>query len=451
MTGESHPPEALPFPSRKAQLTEHSRIYAECALVGVLSGLVAVAYRLVIGMIEEARETSLTHLGGSPGKIALWFALVFGACGATILMIRRMPIIKGSGIPQVKALLMERIKFDWMRELPGKFFGGALAIGAGLSLGREGPSIQLGALIGTAVDETLGGDNDHGRFLVTAGAAAGISAAFNAPLAGVLFCIEELHRQFSPTMLTATLLASFLSNAVMWLLCGADPVFSIAITRTLPLSSYAGTVIPIGIIAGIIGSLFNTGITGTQKFFARTVHSDAGRLAIAFAIAGAVSLIFAPITGGGNLLVHRVVVPGDSLRVLALMLAAKLTFTLFSYASGAPGGIFMPMLALGALVGAMAHVMLRRFGFADEYLANCILLGMAGFFVAVVRAPVTGAVLITEMAGSLGHFPAFILVSLVAATIAGLMGTRPIYDILLEQTLARYGTPGLAHHTARTK
>ena len=422
--------------SRKAQLAGDAAIYLKCALVGVLSGAVAVAYRQTIGLLERWREASLNMMASSALNLAGWFAAAVVAGLATAAMAKRLPLIKGSGIPQVKALLLGKLRFDWLRELPAKFAGGTLAIGAGMSLGREGPSIQLGALVGTAVDRTLGSVGDHGRYLVTAGAAAGISAAFNAPLAGVLFCIEELHRQFSPTMLTATLIASFCANAVMWIVCGGAPVFDIRLIQTLPLQLYPAIVLPIGIAAGIIGSLFNVGLVGFQKGLKRAFPNERTRLVTAFAAAAAVSLLWDPITGGGGGLVARSSVYGDALSTLLLLLAGKLAFTLFSYASGAPGGIFMPMLALGALVGAAIQAVLPAIGVGGDFLANCVLLGMAAFFVAVVRAPVTGAVLITEMAGSFGHFPAFMLVSIVAAAVGGLLGTPPIYETLLEQTLA---------------
>lgn len=422
--------------SRRAELAGEAAIYLKCALVGVLSGVVAVAYRLAIGLVEGWRETFLDRIASSAWNLAGWFAAAIVAGLATAAMAKRLPLIKGSGIPQVKALLMERLRFDWLRELPAKFAGGALAIGAGMSLGREGPSIQLGALVGSAVDKTLGSVGDHGRYLVTAGAAAGISAAFNAPLAGVLFCIEELHRQFSPAMLTATLISSFCANAVMWVLCGGQPVFDIRLIQTLPLRLYPAIVLPIGIAAGLLGSLFNVGLVGFQRGLGRAFPNERTKLVAAFAAAAAVSLLWDPVTGGGGGLVARSSAYGDTLSTLLLLLAGKLAFTLFCYASGAPGGIFMPMLALGALVGAAIQAVLPALGVGGDFLANCVLLGMAAFFVAVVRAPVTGAVLITEMAGSFGHFPAFMLASIVAAAVAGLIGTPPIYETLLEQTLA---------------
>ena len=407
-------------------------IYLGSSAVGILSGLVIVAYRAIIMFFEVSRENALKGIAGSWLGLAVWFSIAIAAGIATAFLTRRKPLIKGSGIPQVKAFLLRRVSFDWKRELPFKFLGGSLALGAGLSLGREGPSIQLGSLVGSAMDD-LTGKHDYTRYFVTAGAAAGISAAFNAPLAGVLFCLEELHRNFSPIMLTSTLIGSFFANAVMWMFFGDSVVFGIHLAQLLPLRLYLGAVLPIGIVCGLLGSVFNSGLLGFQARFKRLLPNATYRIVTAFAVAAIISLIFSPITGGGNTLIEKVTKPGTSLEMLAILIAVKFIFTLFSYASGAPGGIFLPMLAIGALIGALAQELLPIFGIEGNYLANYILLGMAAFFVAVVRAPITGAVLITEMAGSLGHFPAFILVSVIAALVAGLLGSKPIYDSLLEQ------------------
>jgi len=231
----------------------HIRVYAFAALTGAVSGLLVVAYRTAIVSIENYRAALVGN--APPAKVVLfWFGIVAAGALCTAFFVRRSPLIKGSGIPQVKAFLMRRIDFDWKRELPLKFAGGTLALGAGLSLGREGPSIQLGALTGTAIED-LFHIPDYRRFLVTAGAAAGISAAFNAPLAGVLFCIEELHRNFSPIMLTVTMIASFVANVIMWIFFGTNPIFELTILETLPLRYYFTVVLGIGVLAGALGSL----------------------------------------------------------------------------------------------------------------------------------------------------------------------------------------------------
>ncbi len=412
------------------------KIYAYSLLTGLASGAVVVGYRNIIGWIEHLRAARLSSQSLSPPILLFWLGACIVAGWTVSLLVRRSPLIKGSGIPQVKAFLQQRLTFDWKRELPYKFLGGVLALGAGLSLGREGPSIQLGALAGSAVDQKLGkGELRH--FLATAGAAAGISAAFNAPLAGVLFCVEELHRNISPVLLTSALIASFTANAAMWAATGNAVIFSLGIDRTLPLGHYFTCVLGIGIATGLLGSLFNVGLLGFQKAYAKVVPREGARIIFAFVVAALVSLVAAPVTGGGGELVGLIAQGNSAWNTIALLLAGKLVFTLFSYASGAPGGIFLPMLSLGALIGALIHGILPGFFDVQPYLINFILLGMTGFFVAIVRAPITGAVLITEMAGSFAHFPAFIFVSIIATTVAELLGTRPIYDSLLAQLLPK--------------
>ncbi len=409
----------------------HNKIYLFSALTGAVSGLITVAYRYAIGQAESFREPLLEQ-NLSASKILLWFALTLSAGILTAFFVYKSPLIRGSGIPQVKAFLFRRIYFSWKQELPLKFFGGTLALGAGLSLGREGPSIQLGALSGSALEDIFH-IPDFRRYLATAGAAAGISAAFNAPLAGVLFCIEELHRNFSPVMLTVTMISSFIANIVMWLFFGIRPIFGITVVEALPLKYYFSVILSIGIITGALGSLFNVGILGFQRLYKRMVPKESLRVVLAFAVAAIVSIVYPQITGGGNHVVSSDYLSMLPLAFIALMLVAKFLFTLFSYASGVPGGIFLPMLAIGAIIGGLMYSMLGAMGYHMDYLPNYILLGMTGFFVAVVRAPITGAVLITEMAGSFTHFPAFILVSIVAVLTANFFKTKPIYDSLLAQ------------------
>jgi len=406
-----------------------ARVYALGLVTGLVAGLVVIAYRLIIAWFEALRG----HLGpldlGRWPRLVAWLALTAAGGMATALFMKIAPQIKGSGIPQVKAALMRKLSLDWARELPLKFSGGALALGAGLSLGREGPSIQLGALAGTAVAD-IAGQGELRRYLVTAGAAAGISAAFNAPLAGVLFCLEELHRSFSPVMLTCSMIAALAANAVSWLLLGGGSVFDLRLGSTLPLEHYH-LVLAVGILCGLLGPAFNVSILGAQSLMKRIVPSERLRIVVAFMAGGLIALGFPAIAGGGQGIVESVGAGGSALSALCILLAGKLVFTIFSYGSGAPGGIFLPMLAIGATAGALSGHLFAALGLAADYAPNFAILGMVGFFTAVVRAPITGAILVTEMTGSFGHFPALILVSLVASLVAGLIGSEPIYDSLL--------------------
>lgn len=419
-----------PAPAKARKQKMRIEIYSLSLLTGILAGLVVVAYRFAISAAEEGRASFLQLHRTSPPHLAAFFFVLACAGAATFFMTRARPLIKGSGIPQVKAFLLRRVNFDWKRELPFKFTGGVLALGAGLSLGREGPSIQLGALTGKAVEE-IAHKPEYQRYLITAGAAAGISAAFNAPLAAVLFCVEELHRNISPVMLTSALIASFSANLIMWIFAGNAPIFGIELINVLPISLYVPAILAIGIVTGILGALFNHGLIRTGEWYKKLLPQNVTSMMLAFLVGGLVCILLPEITGGGNSLINQLNLDSFTFVTLIILLAAKFGFTLFSYASGAPGGIFLPMLALGALIGSIANRAFVFFNLPDGYLPNYLLLGMAGFFVAVVRAPITGAVLITEMAGSFSHFPAFIFVSVLASLTASLLKTPPIYDMLL--------------------
>ena len=419
-------------PTRLTNERKRTSIYFFSIIAGIAAGLVTVGYRSTISWIEHRRALALPALSGSWVRIVLWVGLAAAGGVATALMTKKSPLIRGSGIPQVKAWLLHRLHFDWKLELPFKFLGGSLALGAGMSLGREGPSIQLGALAGSAI-ATIPQAKEYARYLVTAGAAAGISAAFNAPLAAVLFVVEELQRSVSPVMLTSSMVASFVSYAVVWVLSGNESVFDIQLAQVLPLNMYFSAVLLMGLATGALGSLFNRALTGSQALYRRLVPDTTARIISAFVVAALVSLVFMPVTGGGQELVSSLLHIDRTLPAIATLLVLKLLFTAFSYASGSPGGIFLPMLAIGALIGALMSSAMGEAAMSGLYLPNFVLIGMVGFFAAVVRAPITGAVLITEMAGSFAHFPAFIFVSFVASMVAAILNTRPIYDYLLEQ------------------
>lgn len=411
----------------------HLIIYILSAVVGLLSGGVVVGYRLVIMAFENMRKTINPILASSVPKLMLWMCAAGVAGLITAFLIKKAPFAGGSGIPQVKAFLMHRLRhYSWQKELPAKFMGGTMAIGAGLSFGHEGPSVQLGSLIGIAVSN-ITKNYKYLRYLATAGAAAGLTSAFNAPLAGVLFCLEELNKTFSPVMLTSTLISAFVSNVVMWLAFGTQPIYSVAITQTIPLRYYFTSLLFIGIICGLLGALFNHGIPFFQKLYESLAPSRTLRFVSAFAIAAGITVFIPCLAGTGSELVNVQSQEGLPALILLAILAGKFVFTLFSSASGVPGGIFLPVLSMGAILGAFTQCIVPLLGIEGNFLPNYILLGMAGFFVAVFRAPITGAVLITEITGNFAHFPAFIYVSALASITAGLLRAEPVYDSLLRQ------------------
>lgn len=406
------------------------------AIIGVLSGLVAIAYRFLLGLSESwiVSFHDLISLGW-PWLIFILLFMVFLAF-VIAKIISAGPYASGSGIPQIEGEMIGLVDESWFKTLLLKFAGGCLATCGGLSLGREGPSIQLGALTAKGYARLRHFILSEERLLMTCGAAAGLSAAFNAPLAGVLFALEEIHRNFSIPVVLSVMVAAIAGNYLSQTVFGLAPVFNFAIDGNLSLDLY-WTVFILAVITGAAGVFYNRMTISFQDLFKRYVPSSFLRLILAFAFS-AVFLIFGPIVlCGGHLMIEVLYQePYSGLAFLLVLLSLKFFFSLISFCSGAPGGIFFPLLVMGAYIGAIYAVVLNRYcGIPLIYLNNYIVLAMVGFFVAIVRSPITGIILISEMTGSLSQLTALILVAVMAYFIAEKFKSEPIYESLLKRIL----------------
>lgn len=352
------------------------------------------------------------------------------------LLLKWEPMISGSGIPQVEGELIGELDPCWRKVLIGKMAGGLISLGCGLSLGREGPSIQLGAMAAKGFARLTGRALTEERMLITCGASAGLAAAFNAPLAGVLFSLEELHKHFSPEILLSTLASAITADFVSRNVFGLQPVFQFEITQMMPLHAY-GHVLLLGIIIGLMGVLYNNTLSKTQDLYAKLRHPLV-KLLIPFLLAGILGLLCPSLLGGGHSLVEEVSSGKMVLGILCVLFVLKLCFSMVSFGSGAPGGIFLPLLVLGAMIGTIYY---NIAGFTtqslDGLLGNFIIVGMAGYFSAIVRAPITGIILISEMTGSFSHLLTLSMVSLAAYLVPDMMKCLPVYDQLLHRMLAK--------------
>lgn len=412
------------------------RIVMEGILVGLISGLVVVLYRFLLEKAIEFARFSYSLQLQRHYLIPIWFCILIVTGYIVGLIIKKEPMASGSGIPQVEGVLLRKLNMNWWKVILGKFIGGVLCIGAGLSLGREGPSIQIGASVGQGFSRIFKRLKIEEKFLITSGASAGLSAAFNAPLAGVVFSLEEIHKNFSPIVLTSALAAAITSDFVSKEFFGLKPVFNFSNISVLPLSSYLYLVI-LGVITGILGVLFNKALFNTQDIYAnqKWLPKEA-RPIIPFLVAGLLGLIIPEVLGGGHEVVTLLVSTPFTIKMLLILIIVKFLFTMVSFGSGAPGGIFLPLLVIGALIGNIyGNVLSNLFGFNSIYIKNLIILGMAGYFTSIVKAPITGIILITEMTGSFQHLLSISVVCIMSYIISDIMKSKPVYEALLNRMI----------------
>ena len=275
------------------------------------------------------------------------------------------------------------------------------------------------------------------RLYLTAGAGAGLAAAFNAPLAGVIFCLEELAKSFSPLVLMATIATTLSATVVTQIAFGGAPVFHFPVFPVLPLESLWLMVL-LGILIGVLGILFNRGLFAALDLYGRFPFTGLARPLVPLLVGMGLMFFVPQVLGGGNRLVDLLVEQPFLWPTLLLFLVLKYFYTMLCFGSGVPGGIFLPMLVLGAIGGALFAAFVGAFHLAPpEYAANFIVFGMAGYFAAVVRSPVTGSILVMEMTGSFQHLLALIFVSLAAYLTADFLKGEPVYDALLLRSLRR--------------
>ena len=409
----------------------------QSVLIGICTGLVVLGFRIALGYSEHLRILLYTVLPeASPMWTLVWIFSLVGLGIFLGFLSRNRPMIKGSGIPQIKGELMGKMSHRWLSELPLKFLSAILSIGAGLSLGREGPSVQMGGYIGKAMSKLGHRSTKELRYLMISGAAAGLSAAFNAPLAGVLFALEELHKHFSPLMLLCAMAASAMGDFVSSQFFGLRPSFSFPAINPLALNHFPWLIL-LGLIAAAGGDLFKRSLYFSQVLYTRLHIPLTLRPVLPLLVSVPLAFFLTETIGGGHELVEHLATIRYSLLLLASLFFVKLAFSGLSYGAGTAGGIFLPLLVCGALLGTMFGTMLYSTGFISETeIVNFLILGMAAFFTAVVRAPVTGTVLILEMSGNLSHLGGLVVVCLIAQLACDLVHSRPVYDVLLYRQLS---------------
>ncbi|WP_435947227.1 H(+)/Cl(-) exchange transporter ClcA [Dryocola sp. BD586] len=416
------------------------------ALVGTLAGLAGVAFEKAVNWMQQNRLAMLAQVADR--SVIVWPAAFISSALLAMVgyyLVRRFaPEAGGSGIPEIEGALEELRPVRWWRVIPVKFIGGMGTLGAGMVLGREGPTVQLGGNIGRMILDIFrlrGAEARH--TLLATGAAAGLSAAFNAPLAGILFIIEEMRPQFRYSLISikAVFIGVIMSSVVFRIFNGENAVIEVGRLANAPVNTL-WLYLVLGMVFGIVGVLFNSLVFRTQDMFQRIHGGEIKKWVLIGGllggICGVLGLIQPAAAGGGFNLIPIAAAGNYTLGMLLFIFIARVITTLLCFSSGAPGGIFAPMLALGTLLGT-AFGMAGAAWFPAYHLdvGTFAIAGMGALFAASVRAPLTGIVLVLEMTDNYQLILPMIITCLGATLLAQFLGGKPLYSSILARTLAR--------------
>lgn len=406
-------------------------------VAGAATGLVAASFRFMLERAVTLRDELILQAHGWPlGGVLLVAATALLAALAAWLVRRFAPHATGSGIPQVEAVLHGVISPAGHGLVAVKFVGGLLALGSGLLLGREGPSVQMGASVSFWIAKRSGRKWSDCRVLLAAGAGAGLATAFNAPIAGAVFVLEELVQRFEHRIAIAALGAAASAIAIARLMLGNQPDFQLAPIAEPGMASWP-LFLALGCIAGVVAVAYNRTILGTLALADMTATwlPVEARAAVIGALIGVVAWFMPNVVGGGDDITQSVLSGGAALAVMPVIFLLRFVLGSLSYAAGTPGGLFAPLLVLGTQIGFMFGAACGKLSFVAVPPEAFAVVGMAAFFAGVVRAPLTGIVLVGEMTANSTLLVPTVFASFAAMMIAAALRDRPIYDALRDRTI----------------
>lgn len=413
----------------KPAIREERLFLALSVVIGILSGLAVVAFRMAID------RSSQFLLGSSSSGLRLLLVPTLTGFVIALLMVHVFPRARGSGVNQTKAALYVYNGYIPLRTAVGKFITAALAIGSGQSLGPEDPSLQIGASLASALGRRIHLSRENVRLLAPVGAAAGLAAAFNAPVSAVLFVIEEVIGRWSATILGSVVLSALASVVVMRSFFGPQPLFHIPEVGLLHLEELLAYVV-LGIVGGLAAVVFARAIGYIRpRLKAAPRWTQYLQPALAGLFVGMLAYLGAPqVMGAGYQYMDQAMHDRFTWEMLGVLAGLKIFSTTVSFVSGTPGGMFAPTLFIGAMLGgAVGGVERHFFSHLTGSTATYALVGMGVLFAGFLRAPMTSVFMALEVSGNYSIIVPVIVANTFAYVISRSLQPTPIFDLLTRQ------------------
>ncbi|MEG1529738.1 MAG: chloride channel protein, partial [Clostridia bacterium] len=406
------------------------------AIAGLIVGVFVTIFNF---LLEIASKYSFVLLKLVNGNLPYAPLYILGICLLGLLgafIIKKLPEARGSGIPRTENMLQNKANLSWWRMSIATFFGSLVSFFAGLPVGSEGPSVQLGAGLASGV-EKLGGKRNWSHFIANGGAAAGFATAFGAPFTGIMFVQEEVQRKFNPLMLASCCMAvaySFLTHEFLSEALGIGKVLFMPVGDVFLPTNFLWVTIVIGVATTLVSYLFNTVVLSINKRSKKTKHSKGAQVALIVAIFFVTALIDVFYIGnfGSGLSAIRALIGGApiDLQATLILLVVKFVMISFCFYTGATGGMMVPMLALGALTGGVLGAVFVNMGLPTECFATVVLISMCCFFGSSIKAPFTVILLFIETTHGFNGIMPLMLAVLVSTALGEILKQKPLYDTM---------------------
>ena len=430
-----------------------AQLMAVGIVTGICVGIVVTFFNMAADLFSKYAKDLYSLVRDNPAFVPLLFvSLAIIAFGIAVLA-KFVPMVRGSGVPQTEGAARGLLELKWYKSLPAMAAASLVCILSGLTAGAEGPSMFIGATCGDGVSKMLRCTDMERRYQLTGGACAGLAVAFNAPLTGIVFAFEEAHRRFTPAIFIcafSSVLSGIITRNLLYELMHLEiaSVFSSFTLVTLPLKSY-GFVARAAVASGLLGFGFYSLCLLSRKLFAKiTFAKGTGKMLIPFIVAGAFGLISVSVMGGGRSFIQSLGTNGGTSEQavaaifsspvavsLLLILVMRAIATTLNLGAGVPCGIFIPMLSIGACIGALVSRLCGVMGM-DAIYGDCIvMICMATFFAAIVKAPLTAIIMVLELTWQFTLLIPVVLGVSFGYMLSEIFGAKPIYDVLLEGIL----------------